>query len=129
MVLFAEGLDAVESVGDSTTTSAAGTQVVDMVPVTSLPEGGVALTSILMPPPTQTVVQNLPPGCPNWAARLRDCEVSRLCACVKLFFQHCADSRMKACLRSLSRLCQLGSRNCFRQKEGNCAKSIYGLST
>lgn len=55
------------------TSSAGSAQVVDMVPVTSLGEGGVALT--LMPPPAPPP-QNLPPDCPQWAARLRDCEVS-----------------------------------------------------
>ena len=33
-----------------------------------------SITSILMPPPAQPA-QNLPPGCPTWAARLKDCEV------------------------------------------------------
>ena len=42
-----------------------------MVPVTSLADGGV---SLLMPPPPPPP-QKLPPGCPAWAARLRDCEV------------------------------------------------------
>ena len=44
-------------------------------PSVQISEGTVTLTepnpALLMPPP-----QNLPPGCPTWAARLRDCEVS-----------------------------------------------------
>ncbi len=55
-----------------------GTQVVDMVPVNTLGEGSV---SLLMPPPPPPPPQNLPPGCPAWAMRLRDCEVM-----LKLFF-------------------------------------------
>jgi len=54
-----EGLD----VGDST-----ATQVVDMVPVSGMSDPSSAL---ILPP-----LQPAPPGCPSWAARLRDCEVS-----------------------------------------------------
>ena len=32
-----------------------------------------SIASILMPPPA--LAQNLPPGCPTWAARLKNCEV------------------------------------------------------
>lgn len=32
-----------------------------------------SIAGILMPPPQ--LPQNLPPGCPTWAARLKDCEV------------------------------------------------------
>ena len=33
-----------------------------------------SVASVLMPPPP-VPAQKLPPGCPNWAARMRNCEV------------------------------------------------------
>ena len=57
-----------EEIVDSASNTA--TQVVDMVPVSSISD----VAEILMPPPPAP--QNLPPGCPAWAARLKDCEVS-----------------------------------------------------
>ena len=38
-------------------------------------QGEVDLASVLMPPPPQP----LPPGCPSWAARLKNCEVCPHC--------------------------------------------------
>ena len=67
---------------DSTSNNAQA-QVVDMVPVCSVPD---SLTSILMPPPPQPV-QQLPPGTPSWAARLRDCEVGCWDECTVLYFR------------------------------------------
>ena len=58
--------------GEESGVSSTATQVVDMVPVSSMPDG---IAGILMPPPAQPP-QTLPAGCPSWAARLRDCEVN-----------------------------------------------------
>ena len=44
------------------------THVVDMVPVSCITDPIDLLAS--------TVIHDLPPGCPSWAARLRDCEVT-----------------------------------------------------
>ena len=54
-----------EHIGDSK-------EVVDMVPVSCLTDPIDLLAS--------TVIQDLPSGCPTWAARLRDCEVKSACS-------------------------------------------------
>ncbi len=77
------GVEQVEC-GESGVSSTA-TQVVDMVPVSSMPDG---MANILMPPPPQPP-QSLPPGCPSWAARLRDCEVSQYCFILTLQMPRC----------------------------------------